>query len=659
MKKHWFSPLVVSSLLSVSMLMSGCQSSPTKEPSIKGSSAIAATPEELYSQALKQQGVKKSEQLLIAAEAFLRANNPQRALAIVQTVPAEPLSDALYVKHTHIQSHALIKTQNIYEAKGLLESDRVHALLRMPSPPTSLLPIRAHRAELYYDLGEWEMSITERIELAEVLEQTSGYTDRAQSTVLSRPSASILNGGIQPISAQSSSVSSLDEHPDQQINQELIWMTLMELDLEQLEQARQKNQQNGKTTEEGWYTLAVVSKDNQRNISQQYSALQIWQAEWSTHPANRPLPADLALIADIVNNQPNNVAVLLPTSGKLGKAGSAIRDGFMAAYYTNQAAGGTVPDVAFYDVSEGDINAHYDLAISEGAEVVIGPLSKKDIDQLALRPQLPVITLGLNNIAEGVHAPKQLFQLGLGIEDEAIQAAERAHKDGKETALIMVPSSQQGERAAQAFTRHWQSLGGSIAGVTRYSSDPELSGLIENAMRINDSKRRAKQLQSHIGGFKFEPRPRKDVDMIFLMAKPRQGRQIKPLFAFHYAGRIPIYSTSRIYEGNSAGNDSDLNGIQFSHLPWFFQDSPEKSLVTANRPLSASMQRLYALGVDTYYLYPRLMQLQESKNARFWGQIGILSLNGQRQFLRKQQWAMFKKGRPHLFHSPADAPPEE
>ena len=659
MKKHWFTPLVVSSLLSAGMLMSGCQSSPTKESSIKNRPSIAATPEELYNEALKQQGTQKSEQLLIAAEAFLKANNPQRALSIIQTIPAEPLSDALYVKHTHIQSHALIKTQNIYEAKGLLESDRIHALLRMSSPPTSLLPIRTHRAELYYDLGEWEMSITERIELAEVLERSSGATGRAQSTVLSTPSASILGGSIQPVSAQASAMDAFDEYPDQQINQELIWMTLMELDLEQLEQARQQAQQNSKTTEEGWYTLAVVSKDNQRNISQQYSALQTWQGEWGNHPANRPLPADLALIADIVNNQPNNVAVLLPTSGKLGKAGSAIRDGFMAAYYTNQAAGGTVPDVVFYDVSEGDINSHYDLAISEGAEVVIGPLSKNAISQLALRPQLPVITLGLNNITDGELAPKQLFQLGLGVEDEAIQAAERAHKDGKETALVMVPSSQQGERAAQAFTRHWQSLGGSIADVARYSSDPELSGLIEQAMRINESKRRAKQLKSQIGGFEFEPRSRKDVDMIFLVSKPRQGRQIKPLFAFHYAGKIPIYSTSRIYEGNSAGNDSDLNGIQFSHLPWFFQESPEKSLVTANRPLSAGMQRLYALGVDTYYLYPRLMQLQESKNARFWGQIGILSLNNQRQFLRKQQWAMFKKGRPHLFHSPADAPPEE
>lgn len=638
MKKYW-----AIHLLTASVLLTGCQSAPVKDQDEEPSALTLIGAEQLYNQAILMEGREQYTQLLDVANAFLLLDTPDRALSITQNLPPRQLDDALYAKWAYIQSQALISINRPYAAKGLLESDRLESLLITQNP--TIMHLLALRAELYYDLGEIQYSIEERIALATALDAVNSQAINPQA--ISTQPISSQPASTQPITNALSAVKLGDtELPDQQINQELIWMTLMELDLIQLEEALEDVTLRSDSIAQGWYTLAIVSKNNQRNIIQQYRGLQTWQAEWPLHPANTPLPADLALIADIVVNQPKQIAVLLPMGGRLASASKAIRDGFMAAYYTNQAAGGTPPDVRFYDVSEGDINEHYDFAVNQGAEAVIGPLSKDKISEIALRPDLPVTTLALNNIDDSQLAPEQLYQLGLGIEDEAIQVAERATKDGKKTALLLIRANSQGDRAVDAFVKHWQELEGSIADIVRYTNERDLSKIIESATGIKESRGRAKRLRSVIGAFKFEPRPRKDIDMIFLVAQPRQARQIKPLFAFHYAGNIPIYSTSSIYEGNNAIGNADLNGIQFSHLPWMFQNSPEKQLITQNKNLNARTQRLYALGVDSYYLYPRLTQLNNARNARFWGQVGTLALNEQRQFLRKQQWAIFKKGKP-------------
>ncbi|WP_204324437.1 penicillin-binding protein activator, partial [Stenotrophomonas maltophilia] len=66
-------------------------------------------------------------------------------------------------------------------------------------------------------------------------------------------------------------------------------------------------------------------------------------------------------------------------------------------------------------------------------------------------------------------------------------------------------------------------------------------------MLIEQSQIRAREMQDLLGiQLKSSPRSRSDVDMIFLIANPAQARQIKPTFAFHYAGKIPVYATSQV-----------------------------------------------------------------------------------------------------------------
>ncbi len=653
---------LATSLLLTSLAIAGCQSTNTKPDTPSTVRPSSATAEQLFADALLQPGAAGQSQQLAAADMFMALGQAERALSICQNLNPQNLGDALYAKQREIQSRALIKLGNIYAAKGQLEAPRLQTLLTSyaaaynnnstPLKATQVAALHELRADLYYDLNEPTLAISERIILGYILATLPSRTAH-QRLVSNGPSRNAGSIAIDPVAGHNTTANNAVMANDQsniQINQELIWMMLMEQDIQQL-QAVLSDLQVLNTThatthnEQGWYELAIVNKDNQRNINQQYDALTLWQQQWPNHSANEPLPADLALIQHLVNNQPQRIALMLPLSGKLKPVAEAVRDGFMAAYFANEQAGGQTPEINIYDVSHGNINEHYDFAVSQGAQVVIGPLSKENISELAMRPMLEVPTLALNQIEASQSYPAELFQLGLGIEDEAAQTAEKAFRDGKRHALIIAPAGSQGDRATQVFTEQWQALGATVSDGIRYSNERELSKIIEHAMHLNGSKARARDLRNIVGSFEFEPRRRQDLDMIFLVAQPREGRQIKPLLAFHYAGDLPIYSTSSIYEGQTNKNESDLNGIMFSHLPWFFQDTPEKTDILNAATLNARSQRLYALGVDAYYLFPRLGQLGSASHANFWGQTGVLSLNRYRQFLRKQQWAQFKRGK--------------
>ena len=55
--------------------------------------------------------------------------------------------------------------------------------------------------------------------------------------------------------------------------------------------------------------------------------------------------------------------------------------------------------------------------------------------------------------------------------------------------------------------------------------------------------------------------------------------------------------------------------------------------------------RMYALGVDSFQLHPRLRQLELIPNSRVYGQTGTLKLNDEREIERQMLLAQIKNGR--------------
>ena len=292
----------------------------------------------------------------------------------------------------------------------------------------------------------------------------------------------------------------------------------------------------------------------------------------------------------------------------------------------------------------------YDQAVDEGAEFIIGPLQKSSVRRMqrSSRP-MPVPTLALNYGDVGSGAPTGLYQFGLAPEDEIVQAANTAWKAGHRNAAVLTPAGEDYQRIQDTFVEYWTSLGGRIVSVDSYANPREYSPVIKRIFSIDQSELRADDLLKILPreNMEFTPRRRQDLDFIFLLANPSEGRQIKPTLSFHFAGEVPVYAMPAIYDGgiNPVAN-RDLNGILFSDAPWVLtQNDPLKSAVVETwARASGPVQRLRAMGIDSFRLYLRLEQMKQFPYSTINGATGTLSMSADGRIHRTLDNAVIENG---------------
>ena len=432
-------------------------------------------------------------------------------------------------------------------------------------------------------------------------------------------------------------------------NHQKIWQNLTNISLENL----LKWAETAPNTQfADWLQLAAIAKDPVYTLTEHITAVNQWRLAHPAHPAAITLPGGLSLLEEIAQQQPKHIALLLPLTGNLANSGKAVREGFMAAYYQTLQRGYEVPTISIIDTeAAGNIELAYGDALALEAEWVIGPLDKKQVNQLAKLESLPLPTLALNysdQITLG-EQPDDFYQFGLAAEDEARLIAERAFQLGYRRVLALSPDNAWGKRIYASFEQHWLDLGGDIAEQRFYKQKKDYNPEIKALLNVDDSQKRYKAVRRLMReSVEFEPRRRQDADWVFLLALPKQGRQIRPMFDFNFAGDLPVFSTSQIFAGKSnRKKDTDLNGIQFTDLPWLLESSELKTEVESNQKRAkGSYARLYAMGVDAFRLYPRLKQLSALPHSKIFGVTGDLSIDGEGKIHRKMPFAIFKRGRP-------------
>lgn len=598
----------------MAIALAGCGSTPTRpsydDITALSSEQIEAQVRELVGAARTSTGAERDNYLLQAAELLIHQQEITRARNLLTPIDTQQLADAEFIRHSQLLAQVALQDSAYLLAESILTNHRLEQQWQDLSPEQEL-SLRTMRAALFERRGEIPEAINERMQVGALL------TDEAEELA----------------------------------NQEAIWQSLMTLPRAQLDSlARQESNR----VLRGWYSLAALSKNDQTNLERQLLSVEQWQSDWPQHPASRNLPQDLQLLRQLVEQAPTQIALLLPQQGNLTQAGDAVRDGFMAAYYQARAEQSRVPQVRQYDTSgEVDIIALYEQAVAEGAEFVIGPLDRDQVERLGQLDELPapILTLNYTESASPYGAdfehPAGFYQFGLAAEDEARQVARQAYLDGHRYALVITPDRGWSERSALAFTDEWLTLGGHVVNISQFVNSGNYSRVIQEALLIDQSQARRQELTRLFGAqVEFEPRRRQDLDMIFLIANPEQGRQIKPTLAFHYAGQVPVYSTSHIYAGEpNRSSDGDLNGVRFNTMPWLFdQDSAEKLAVTEHVRAPAIYSRMHALGVDAYHLHPRLRQLEQVSQARVYGATGVLQMLSDGRIEREQMWVEFRQG---------------
>ena len=386
----------------------------------------------------------------------------------------------------------------------------------------------------------------------------------------------------------------------------------------------------------GWINLAELSLSSHQNPHILLKAIQNWQQTHAEHPANVLLKNNDG--HKFLFKKPQQIALLIPMTGSLSGPGRAIRDGFMSTYRASPDASDM--NIRTYDTNQANVVELYDRAIRDGAEYVVGPLSKGHVAQIAAREH-PVPTLLLNELNRPTK--NQAYQFGLSPEDEARQVASKARKNGYTKALIIAPKDKWGNQVVKAFTKQWQSVGGMVVDQFDYEKNTNLDESIKDFLHISESLTRKKTLQAVLGErVQSTPRRRQDFDMIFLLSYPSKARQIMPLLKYYYVGHVPVFSTSAVYGGypNSMKN-RDLDGIIFCDMPWVFHHN----LGHKNWPEKLnSYNRLYALGLDTYQLSTQLNQLLLFPAMGVRDKSGVLYLKSDNQIARILSWGQFKKG---------------
>lgn len=422
-------------------------------------------------------------------------------------------------------------------------------------------------------------------------------------------------------------------------NYRALWLNLAAMPASELNTLALEAEDNSAAL--GWINLALVSKHDYQNPHAMISAIMNWRRQFSNHPAASLIPLETA--QSRLFAAPRQMALLLPLSGPLAGPGGAIRDGFMAALEGD--AKKDKAKVLFYDTNSNDASFLYQKAVNDGAQFVVGPLLKNEVQKVALLNH-PVPTVLLNDLEYLKHKGNS-YQFGLSPSIEARQVAVKARKAGLGHALIIAPAGEWGDDVAAAFAAEWQGNGGRIVDTLRYRSNDNLNTAIRDFLHITDSELRKKQLQKLLQqNIAAVPRRRQDFDMIFLLAYPGKARQIMPLLKYYYAGDIPVYATSSVYAGHlNPLKDRDLNGIIFCDMPWVFTHH----MGNKNWPeWLNSYNRLYALGMDSYALSKQLNQLQFFPALGIKDKSGVLYLNPDGKISRILAWGQFKQGMANL-----------
>jgi hypothetical protein len=451
----------------------------------------------------------------------------------------------------------------------------------------------------------------------------------------------------------------LDADDEKSNNNHSIWVLLSQAGVADLQK-----ELNGAGTElAGWLELAIIADTLLQKQAELDAAIGAWQQHYGSHPAAAQIIPELLAAAAASIIQPHQIALLLPFNAQYHDAASAIRDGFLAAWYEAPATKDK-PVVRIYNTSDQNILNVYNQAVADGADFMVGPLEKEAVATLLSVNNLKVRMLALNQASTvqdqktetATSAMPSIFQFGLLPEDEAHQAAERAWFNGLANALVITPDTSWGERIFNAFSTRWQQLGGKIIEhVSIPGGTEDLAVPVKQLLNIDSSELRAKELTGVLGRkIHAEPRHRQDADLVFLASPPLVARQLLPQFRFFGVDNIAIYSNSSVYSGvPNPEADNDINGVIFPDMPWLVDTALEQSPLqqALNRNLQqneSSYSRLYAFGIDAYRVIPRLAELFLQKNSKFNGATGTLSVTREGFIQRTSTWVQIVKGSPQL-----------
>ncbi len=430
---------------------------------------------------------------------------------------------------------------------------------------------------------------------------------------------------------------------DQALIAQQIWNNLSQYHTEQITVL---TAEPGNDVLEGWLKLATYTKALSGNLNLLQASLEDWLAENPTHPAAKYTPQEVLDILSLEVTKPVNTALLLPLSGKFAKQAQLIRDGFILSMMndTERDENATLTVVDTNAKSTDDIKQ--ELAGKE-IDFIVGPLIKDNIEQLQTslaqsNSKLSALSL---NIPDEILPGTGICYLALSPEQEVAQAAYHLAKQGYQYPLVLAPQGRLGSRVVEAFEQEWQKHSETKVAVNLFGDKRQLQRDINKVFGLQESQQRIAQMESLLDTpLETQPRSRRDVDSVYIVAKSSELTLIKPFIevAVNPDTQPPkLFSNSRSNSGRQ--QYEDLTGVMYSDIPLLIQ--PQAGLKVQMDQLwpkgSYSEQRLQALGMDAYQLMEHLPQMKVVPEYSIQGNTGQLSIDENCVIQREISWSEY------------------
>jgi uncharacterized protein len=402
----------------------------------------------------------------------------------------------------------------------------------------------------------------------------------------------------------------------------------------------------------GWIALHNITNTDSLKQAPFSRSIINWKTQHPNHIANYLLPKTLQSLP----SPQLRIGLLLPSKGLYSESAKAIRNGILSAYFQAHASSPKQTiTINIYDTSTQPATHAYQLATQEGNNIIIGPLSKTAVNEINQSDALSTPTIALNTLPSTSTPQPNLYQLSLSASDETQQIVAKAREDQHRRIIIIAPNSRWGQQIANAFSSEWTQAGGEIISQMNYNNTHSLSFDIRHLLNLDKSYLREKKISRLLHtSLRMTPRRRQDFDSIFLIANTPYAKQIRPLLKFYYAGNIPIYALSNVYQGNvDLRRDRDLNGILFCDQPWVLNKKLDDSALNTIRThakkswphLFYTYPKLFALGVDAFNIAHHFNRVTQLPKLGFAGATGTLHITSNRKIIPQRQWSYFSSGK--------------
>lgn len=319
-------------------------------------------------------------------------------------------------------------------------------------------------------------------------------------------------------------------------------------------------------------------------------------------------------------------------------------------------------EVKVYDTSSQPIQQVLAQAQQDGATLVVGPLLKSSVQQVA-DASTPLNVLALNE-PETIQNHPNLCYFALSPEDEARDAAHHIWQQGKRMPLMLVPRSSLGDRVSKAFAQEWQTLGGGTVLQQSFGSTAELKQGINSGAGISLSGTPVAAAPSEPQGVTIAgltiPAPQSSapteaaassggsVDAVYIVATQSELQLIKPMIAMRVSSRsnVALYASSRSFQAG-AGPDFrlEMEGLQFSDIPLLSGANPglmQQAARSFNNDYS--LVRLYAMGIDAWTLANHFSEMRQMPGFHIDGNTGQLNATQDCVINRKLTWSQYRQG---------------